>query len=378
MFGRKIPLFKLLGFQVNIDLSWFILFFLIVWSLAAGLFPIWVADLAPSTYWLMGLAGALGLFVSIVLHEFMHSFVARRFGLPIKGITLFVFGGVAQMDEEPPSAKAEFFMAIAGPLTSIVLGAVFYLISLLGVQVPLPPAVSVIFVYLALINIILAIFNLLPAFPLDGGRVLRSVLWYFKGNIVWATRTAARIGAVFGGLLIAAGFFFMFAGNLIGGLWWILIGFFLYNAAKMSYQQLMMKSLLEGEKVRRFMKPEPVTVRPDMTIERLVNDYIYRYHYKMFPVVENGHLVSCISTQEIKELPREQWTQKTVADIAKSCSADSVVSPDDDVIKALNTMNKTDKSRLLVVNSQGDLQGVITLKDLMNFFSMKLDLEQKQ
>ncbi len=378
MFGRKIPLFKLLGFQVNIDFSWFILLFLIVWSLAEGLFPFYFPELDQNTYWWMGIGGALGLFISIVLHEFMHSFVARRFGLPIKGITLFVFGGVAEMDEEPPNAKAEFFMAIAGPLTSIALGAAFYFVYVFGIQNNWPVSVNGITIYLSLINIVLAVFNMLPAFPLDGGRVLRSILWYFKGNLTWATRVSSRVGAAFGALLIALGVLFIFTGNVIGGFWWILIGFFLWNAANISYQQLMMKQFLQGEKVRRFMKTDPVTVPPDLTVDKLINDYIYRYHYKMFPVVQNGHLTSCISTNEIRDLTRNQWETLTVKDVALSCSTDTIVYANDDVVNALNKMNRTGKSRLMVVNSSGDLQGVITLKDLMQFFSLKLDLEQKK
>ncbi|KMQ49945.1 hypothetical protein CHISP_3159 [Chitinispirillum alkaliphilum] len=377
MFGRKIPLFKLMGFKVSVDLSWFILFLLIVWSLAVGLFPFYLPDLETSTYWWMGIWGAFGLFVSIVLHEFMHSFVARRFGLPIKGITLFVFGGVAEMDDEPPSAKAEFFMAIAGPLTSLALGGIFYLGFALGVQANWSVPLIGILGYLAFINIILAIFNMLPAFPLDGGRVLRSILWYFKGNITWATRTSSRIGAAFAGLLIAFGVLFIFAGNFVGGFWWVLIGFFLWGAANASYQQLMIKQLMQGEQVRRFMKKDPVTVTSDLRVDTLVNDYIYRYHYKMFPVVQDGHLSSCISTKEIKNIPREEWEKYTVGEVATVCSKDNVVSPDEDVVKALNTMNRTGNSRLIVIDSQGNLEGVVTLKDLMDFLSMKLDLEGK-
>ena len=182
MFGKRITLFKLFGFSVRIDISWLIIVILITWSLALGLFPHYYKDLSKTTYWLMGATGALGLFVSIIFHELCHSLVARRYGLPIKGITLFIFGGVAEMEEAPPSAKAEFMMAIAGPISSVLLGVVLYGILTLGKGSGWPDPVNGVIGYLAAINCILAGFNLLPAFPLDGGRMLRSALWGWKGG----------------------------------------------------------------------------------------------------------------------------------------------------------------------------------------------------
>ena len=190
MFGRKIHLFTILGFDVSIDFTWLFLAVLVTWSLARGLFPVWFGNYSTATYWWMGAAGALGLFLSIVFHEFWHSIVARRFGLPMKGITLFIFGGVAEMEEEPENAKTELLMAIAGPISSVVLGVVFLLVFRLGVAVGLPEPVNGVLVYLGWLNLVLAVFNMLPAFPLDGGRVLRSILWFAKGNIRWATRVA--------------------------------------------------------------------------------------------------------------------------------------------------------------------------------------------
>ena len=190
MFGKRIPLFKLLGFTVNIDLSWLILAVLVTWSLAKGLFPYYFEGLSNQVYWWMGIAGAIGLFISIVFHEFCHSIVARHFGLPMKGITLFIFGGVAEMESEPQSPKVEFLMAIMGPVSSVLLGAAFYLASMAGKSVGWPTSVNGVLQYLMVINFVLAGFNLLPAFPLDGGRVLRSILWGIRGNLRWATRIA--------------------------------------------------------------------------------------------------------------------------------------------------------------------------------------------
>lgn len=373
MFGRSIRLFSLFGFDVKIDISWLVLAFLITWSLAQGLFPYYFKDLSATTYWWMGISGALGLFFSIIFHELSHSLVARNFGLPIKGITLFVFGGVAHMEEEPPSAKAEFLMAIAGPLSSVLLGLVFYLVRLVLGSWPLP--VTGVLGYLAFINWILAGFNLLPAFPLDGGRVLRSALWKWKKNISWATRISSRIGAIFGLLLIAMGVIQFFSGNLLGGIWWFMIGLFLQNAARMSYQQLITRQALEGETVRNLMIQNPITVAPSTTMKELVEDYVYKHHYKMFPVVEGETLVGCITTRQLREIPKDQWPTKKVGDIARTCSSENTIDPDTDVIKVLSLMNRTGNSRLMVVEGNR-LIGLIALKDIMNFLSIKLDLDQ--
>jgi Zn-dependent protease/predicted transcriptional regulator len=374
MFGKSIKLFSLFGFDVKIDISWLVLAFLITWSLAQGLFPYYFKDLSSATYWWMGIFGAIGLFFSIIFHELSHSLVARNFGLPIKGITLFIFGGVAHMEEEPPSAKAEFLMAIVGPVSSVVLGIIFYILRTVG-KITWPLPVTGVLGYLAFINWILAGFNLLPAFPLDGGRVLRSVLWKWKNNIGWATRIASRIGTFFGFLLIAMGVIQFFSGNLIGGIWWFMIGMFLQNAARMSYQQLITRRALEGETVRNLMIKNPTTVAPSIKIKDLVEDYVYRHHYKMFPVVEGENLVGCIATRQLRETPKDQWATKTVGEIASTCSKDNTIAPETDVIKVLSLMNRTRNSRLMVVEGN-KLIGLIALKDIMNFLSIKLDLDQ--
>ena len=187
MFGKRMRLFKIFGFSVNIDASWFILAIFIIWSLAKGVFPEYFKGLSSKTYWWMGAGGAFGLFASIIFHELCHSIVAVRYGLPMKGITLFIFGGVAEMSDEPPSPKAEFLMAIAGPVSSVVLGLVFYLIYFAGQRWGWPMPVNGVFSYLTWLNFVLAGFNMLPAFPLDGGRVFRSILWGAKRDLRWAT-----------------------------------------------------------------------------------------------------------------------------------------------------------------------------------------------
>ena len=374
MFGKWVPIIRLLGFEIKIDPSWIIVLFLMIWSLSLGVFPQYYQGLPSTTYWWMGIFGAIGLFVSIVIHELFHSLVARRFGLSIRGITLFMFGGVAEMTEEPANAKTEFYMALAGPVTSIALGMIFYSTYLILKRLGVSMGITGIFGYLGIINWALAGFNLIPAFPLDGGRILRSILWWRKKDLRWATRIASRMGEIFGFTLIFLGVFSIFRGSFVGGIWLFLIGMFLQNASQVSMQRLMISKALEGETVRRFMKPDPVTIPDTMTLKEAVEDYIYRYHYKMFPVVRNSKLVGCLTTRDIKVIPKEKWSTQTAGEVSKSCSIDNTIHPDTDATQALSLMNRTGNSRLMVVEND-QLIGVITLKDLLQFFSLKMELE---
>ncbi len=321
MIGKRLVLFELLGFKVQVDASWIFLALLVTWSLARGLFPIWYEELPPATYWWMGIAGALGLFSSLILHELSHSLVARRYGLQIKGITLFIFGGVAEMEEEPRSPKCEFLMAIAGPIASFFLALFFHLIAKIGAAQDLPVPILGVIEYLALVNVILGGFNLVPAFPLDGGRAFRAAMWYFKGDLRQATQRASRMGQGFGTLLMALGVLQVVLGNFVGGMWWFLIGLFLRTAAMASYQQLLTRRIFEGEPVRRFMSPDPVTVAPWLTIDAFVEGYVYQYHYDLFPVVEDHRLLGCAGIREVKMLPREEWARRRVVDILAPCTA---------------------------------------------------------
>jgi len=374
MFGKRIRLFSLFGFEVRIDMSWIILAILIAWSLSVGLFPFQYNNLSPQTYWLMGIVGAAGLFISIIVHEISHSLVARRFGIPMGGITLFIFGGVAEMNEEPPSSKSEFLMAVVGPFSSFLIALVFYWIYRLGIQGGWPDPVNGVVGYLAMINGLLGAFNLVPAFPLDGGRILRSILWKLKNNLREATRISSQIGSAFGVLLIILGVFTILRENFIGGMWWFLIGMFLQGAAKASYQQLLTRKALEGEPIRRFMQTEPVTIPPNISIQQFVEDYIYKYHYKLFPVVAAGKLIGCATTKQVKEVPREEWNQKSVGEIAIKVSPENTIEPHADALKALSLMNRSGASRLMVIE-EDRLVGIIALKDMLNFLSLKVELE---
>ncbi len=377
VFGRSFKLFDVWGFSVGVDTSWFVVAILVAWSLAVGLFPFEFPGLSTRTYWTMGIVGALALFGSIVVHELAHAKAAQRFGLQIRGITLFIFGGVAEMTDEPPTPRSEFVVAIAGPLASIALGLLFAVAAAVGSRLDWSISVLGVLQYLAWINFIVVLFNLVPAFPLDGGRVLRSVLWRWKNDLRWATRVTTSIGSGFGVVLIALGVLSFIDGNLIGGLWWFLIGMFLRNAAQMSYRQLVVRQMLEGEPVLRFMHADPDTVPRSASILQLVEDHVYRYHHKMFPVVENGRLIGCVSTRDIREIPREEWDSRTVGEVMELCSPENTVPPRADAMRTLARMNRTGRSRLLVAEND-ELKGVVTLKDLTRFISLKLDIEEQE
>jgi len=377
MFGKRVRLFKLLGFEVRIDWSWIIIAILIAWSLSTGLFPFHYKNLSTQTYWLMGIVGAAGLFLSIIAHEFCHSLVARKYELPMKGITLFIFGGVAEMGEEAPSPKAEFMMAAVGPLSSIVIALIFFAIYTVGKGSFSEPINGVVG-YLASINAILAGFNLVPAFPLDGGRMLRSALWGWKNNIRWATRVSANIGNGFGIFMIIFGVFHVLTGNFVGGMWWFLIGMFIQGAAKAAYQQLVTRKALQGEPVERFMKTEIVTVQPSVSLQELIENYVYRHHFKMFPMVEDSNkLLGCVTTKQVKAMPCDEWSKTEVRDVATRCSGKNTIHPKADAVEALSRMKRNDASRLMV--TEGDkIVGIIALKvkDLLDFLSLKVELEK--
>jgi Zn-dependent protease/CBS domain-containing protein len=374
VFGKRYEIFRLFGFSIRIDPSWVFIVVLVTWSLAKYWFPESQPELSSTTYWAMGLAGTLGLFASVVLHELSHALVARRHGLPMRGITLFIFGGVAEMVDEPPNAKAEFQVAVAGPLASIAIAGICQAIQALGKGLDWPAPVVGVIAYLAVINFVLVVFNAVPAFPLDGGRVLRSLLWWWKDNLRWATRVSSTIGSGFGVFLIVMGVINVFSGQFVAGMWWFLIGLFLRGAAQSSYQQLLLRRFLEGEPVRRFMHDDPITVSRAIPVRELVEQQIYRHHHKLYPVMDGDRLVGCVTTRKVKELPREEWDRQSVGAITESCSDENTIGADEDAMDALSKMNRNHVSRLMVMD--GDrLVGILALKDLLRFFSLKVELE---
>jgi Zn-dependent protease/CBS domain-containing protein len=377
LFTQKFKLFRLFGFSIEADATWILLAVLVTWSLATGLFPHYFEGFSAQIYWTLALLGAAGLFLSIILHELGHSLVARHFGLHIKSITLFVFGGVADMEDEPSSAKAELLMALAGPATSIALSLGFFGAAFaVGRGENISPLQGLLR-YLAGLNGLLAAFNLLPAFPLDGGRVLRAALWAWRGNLRWATRFAAGIGGAFGIVLIALGVLSLLSGNVIGGFWWILIGMFMRSASQSSYRHLLIRRALEGESLRRFMRTDVVTVPRYLSLRALVDEYVYKYHFKMFPVVEEDTVLGCVSTRNIRLVDREAWDRTPVSEIMERTCESNSISPNEDPMLALSRMSQTGNSRLLVL--EGDkLAGIITLKDILSFLSLKMDLEDDE
>jgi len=368
-------LFSLFGFQVKIDLSWLLLGLLISWSLAAGIFPTDYPGLSKRVYAWMGIACAVGVFFSIVFHEFSHSLVARRFGMRIKGITLFIFGGVAEMEKEPPNPKSEFLMAIAGPLASFLLAFIFSRLEALAVAHAWSTPVVGVSHSLAYINMIVAVFNLVPAFPLDGGRMLRAMLWHWKKDLRVATRISSQLGRGFGLALMILGVLAFIQGNFIVGMWWFLIGIFLRGAASASYQQLLLHEVLHDQPVKRFMRRDPVTVSPSITVREWIEDYVYRHHFKMFPVVENSKLLGCIRIQSIKQIPKDEWQNKKVREFMEPCSKTNTISADTETTKLLSAMVRPGKESRYMVVDDDQLVGMISLKDLLELIALKLEIE---
>lgn len=375
MFGESYSLFRVLGFEIRANVTWLFLALLVTWSLAGGFFPYVYPDLAPLTYWAMALVGMLGLFVSLLFHELSHSVVARAYGLPVRRITLFLFGGVAEMEAEPKEPWIEFWIAIAGPIASVVLGAAFYLLAMAMAAAGLPDHVAGVARYLGFINLLLAIFNMVPGFPLDGGRVLRATLWQLKGDIRWATRWATRMGQGFGLLLVALGLASFVGGNFIGGMWWFLIGLFVHAAATASYRQLLTQQALAGRTVRRFMTVDPVTVTADTTIGDFVDGYLYHHNFDRFPVVRGGRLVGSVGLPEVREVPRADWNRKRVGEVCQQVLPEHTIPADVDAGEALNRMQQGQTVRLMVTEGE-KLVGMLVLKDLLRYLDVRAVLEQ--
>ena len=373
MFTQKIHLFSLLGFRVSLDLTWFILAALIVWSLAQGYFPSVIDGLAPGMALLLGIAGALGLFISIVLHEFSHAIVARRYDIPIKGITLFIFGGVAEMEDEPPSARSELLMAIAGPIASYVLAVLFQSLALALPGTASEAPLVALFAYLALINAVLATFNLIPAFPLDGGRVLRAGIWWWTNDLDRATRIGAGTGRFLGSVLVALGFLSALTGNIVAGMWQALIGLFIIGAARSSEMRMTMTSLLEDVPVSRLMVPHPVTVPDDTPVNYMIENYFYRFNHKVFPVLRDGVLIGCVRLDDVGKLSPEDRARRVAGDVLSADSATRTVSPTASVLAAMTVMQAQGVSRLMVAE-KGQLLGMLTMRDIVAHVAIRREL----
>lgn len=361
---RGIFLFRVFGIEVHADLSWFLIFALITLSLAYGYFPSQLPGLLPSTYLVAGLVASLLFFSSILLHELSHSVVAKRLGIEVPSITLFLFGGVSQLRDEPSDPQKELAITIAGPLMSFALAFVFGLVWFFVRSAEATP-ISQTFLWLSWINFALAVFNLMPGLPLDGGRVLRAFLWWRHGSIERATRTASRAGKALAMLLILGGFLMVFYGNW-GGIWLILIGMFLRSAAEASYQDLVLKRALQDARVAQAMIPDVQTVPPDITLREFVDEHVLRHGFRGFPVREGDEVLGVISLDQVKGAPREVLDGSTVREHMVRLSPRVTTSPEAPLVDALRRMSASGVGRLLVLED-GELIGMITKEGLLRF-----------
>jgi Zn-dependent protease len=371
---RGLSLFRIGGIDVRLDYSWLIIFGLILVSLSVGYFPNAYPEQSAAAYWLVGLAGTLLFFASILVHELSHAAVARLSGIPVPSITLFLFGGVSQMKEEAPDPATELRISAVGPLASFALAGLFWGI---GRALPsaTPPLATGLVQYLAFINAALGVFNLLPGFPLDGGRVLRAVVWWRTGSLRRATRMAADAGKGLAvGLMVLGGLQILLAGALVGGLWLVFIGMFLRGMAETGYQNLVLVQALDTATVADVATTNLITVPPTLSIRELVDDHLLVYGYRAFPVVEDGAVRGLISVTELKDLPAEKRESVTVAERMIPLSDALRVPPDLPLTDALKKLPDAPGGRLLVMRGDA-LSGMLTKSGLARFVEIRNVLE---
>jgi Zn-dependent protease/CBS domain-containing protein len=369
----EFDLFRIGGVQIAIDFSWLIIFVLVLWGLSSGYFPALHPGYPRAEYWLVGAVGTILFFTSIVIHELSHAMVGNHLGQPVERISLFIFGGMAHLGHEPTDANAELKIAAAGPITSIVLGIVFLWIArAIGPTGPYPMWSSV-FQYLGFINIALALFNLLPGFPLDGGRILRALVWRRTGDFRRATARAADWGRGIAYGLIALGALEIFTGSLMGGLWLIFIALFLKGAASTSYQSIVMEQVLGNAHVSEIMVHRPETVEAEATVADTVNQHFMHHGYGGFPVVSNGAPAGIISLRQVRDCPPEERAVRKVSEVMRKREPAIEISPAATVSQALRQMSEADIGRLLVVQ-QDRLTGLITRSAIARYVMLRSQL----
>ncbi len=370
---RGITLFKIAGIRISLDFSWFIIFALVFFALSAGYMPRAYPGQPSQSYWVAGFIATLLFFASVMIHEIAHSLVAIHHGIDIPEITLFIFGGVSRLSQEPSDPQTEFKIAVVGPLTSFVLAAFFWGIGALLKNFG-PSLIAVVVGYLAWINLILGIFNLVPGFPLDGGRLLRAFLWWKTGSLTRATKVASDFGKGFALAIMILGGVQIFAGDLINGLWFIFIGMFLRGMSSQGYEELVIRKALEGVHVNEVMVREVVTVPPDLTISQLIHDYFLHYAFRGFPVTDNGQVLGVVSVTAVRQLPLEEYDVRRVADIMTPLTDDVLVDGRASLADALVKMSREGQDHLLVLNG-GRLAGLVTKTGLLRFVQIKQVLE---
>ncbi len=374
MGGKGITFGRVFGIMLKLNPSWFVIFALVTWALVAGWFPSNYPEWSLAEGIAAGVLTSLLFFASVLAHELMHSVVAQGRGMKVKSITLFIFGGVSEITEEPKKPGDEFLMAIAGPLTSLVLGGLLF--GLWFVTKSLTGAgefVAAVAYWLGIINLSLGGFNLIPGFPLDGGRVLRSILWGRSGNLRSSTRTASTIGRVVAYLFIFVGVFYVFTGNWVNGIWLALIGWFLDNAAVGSYRQVQLNDLLSGHKVSEAMTRDCVVVAPGVTADQIINEYALTKGQQCFPVVEGDKLEGMVTFDSLRSVAKEARRDKTAVQIMTPLAKLRSVSLSDDLTRVLAIMTETDAPQVPVIEG-GRVVGLISRERLLSFIDLQANL----
>jgi len=366
----SLKLGRILGIPIRLHVSWFLIAILVTWTLAAGYFPQENPGWTPATYWIVGAIATLLLFASVLLHELGHSVLALRENVPVKSITLFIFGGVAQIGREPPTAGAEFRIAIAGPLTSLGLAAVF---GGLGALLTDYAVLATPLAYLGRINLLLALFNMIPGFPLDGGRVLRAALWQFGGNLRNATRWASRAGQAFAFLFIGLGAIQFLFGGLANGLWFVFIGWYLNSAARASDQQAAVRDVLARVKARNVGVEQCAPVSSDVRLDRLVEERILQDGQRCFFVTESDYPQGVITLDDVRAVSQDQRPVLTASQIMRPVSTMVAADADDDAWSLVQRMGEEGVSEIPVTDN-GKLLGLITRENLFNYFRLRSEL----
>lgn len=365
---------SLFGVEIRFDASWILFALLIAWSLASGVFPEIYGGLPQSSYWGMALATVVGVALSIILHELGHTLVGRSFGVPVRSITLFVFGGVAETEAEPRAPLAELLMAVAGPIVSVLLGSVFLLLAWL-IPAEAPPEYAGVLHYLGVLNMTLAAFNMAPAFPLDGGRVLRALIWMSTGDALKATRIAAGAGEVMGITMMTVGALSALFTELAGGLWWIVLGWFIYGMARGYRRDAEARKLLSGARVSDLMTGDPITAPADMSVEDFVETVLARHPHDVVPVISDGEVVGAAGFKQVREIARAQWRATPLAAIAVPLSELVLAEAPEPIEIVLDRLQRARKSRAIVLN-RGRLAGMLTLSDLAAHLRFRADLAE--
>ncbi len=362
---------RLFDIDIKIDSSWLLIAGIVTWALASRYFPEQYPNWSFGQYWLVGAITSLLLFLSILAHELAHSLVARRKGETVRSITLFVFGGVAEIADEPDTPAKEFVISLAGPVSSLVIAFIFMVVERTIGEASESFAASA--KYLAYINLFLAIFNLIPGFPLDGGRVLRAVIWKVTGNLKRATRIASTTGQIFAYLLIIFGISQMLAGLFFNGLWIALIGWFIHNAASRGYQQVLLKEMLMGVRVRDLMNENFVRIRPDLSVRELIENHILKEKERVFLVTDNGQLKGIVCLEDIKSVPPENRETTSVREIMTERDRLMAVSPEDDGNAVLAKLSSGQVHQVPVMEGE-QLRGVVCRNDILDFLHLRSEL----